>query len=99
MTSSLTHNPVLPNIKEVINKHWHILSIDSSCKEIFNNLQPMIAIRKNINLKQLIGTQQEKTKNFSHLHKQQPQVNVPHVTLVGYFAASQFSKQQHKSSA
>ena len=53
---SLTYNPVLPNIKQITNKHWHILSIDSSFKEIFNNLQPMIAYRKNTNLKQLIGT-------------------------------------------
>ena len=32
---SVTYNPVLPNIKEIINKHRHILSIDSSFKEIF----------------------------------------------------------------
>ena len=47
---------MLPNIKEIINKHWHILSIDSTFKEIFNNLQPMIAFRKNTSLKQPIGT-------------------------------------------
>ena len=46
----LTYNPLLPNIKEIINKHWHILSIDSTFKEIFNNLQPMIAFRKNTSL-------------------------------------------------
>ena len=53
---SLTYNPVLPNIKEIINKHWHILSIDSRFKEILNNLQPMIAFCKNASLKQIIGT-------------------------------------------
>ena len=42
----LTHNLVLPNVKEIINKHWQILSIDSSFKEIFNNLQPIIAFHK-----------------------------------------------------
>ena len=52
----LTYNPVLPNIKEIINKHWHILSINSNFKEIFNNLQPKTAFRKNTSLKQLIGT-------------------------------------------
>ena len=46
---------MLPSIKEIINKHWHIFSIDSSFKEIFNNVQPMIAFRKNTSLKQLIG--------------------------------------------
>ena len=40
----------------MINKYWHILSIDSSFKEIFNSLRPMIAFRKNTNSKQLIGT-------------------------------------------
>ena len=46
---------MLPNIKEIINKHWHILSIDSTFKEIFNNLQPMIDFRKNASLKQQIA--------------------------------------------
>ena len=53
---SVTYNSVLPNIKEIINKHWHILNIDSSFKEIFNSSQLMIAFRKNTSLKQLIGT-------------------------------------------
>ena len=44
------------NIKEIINKLWHILSIDSSFKDIFNNLEAMIAFRKNTSLKQLAGT-------------------------------------------
>ena len=87
---------MLPNIKEIINKHWNILHIDSSFKEIFNNLQPMISFRKNTRLKQLIGTNTiRNTKNVSHLHKQQPQVNVPHVTPVDHFAANKFLKQQH----
>ena len=53
---SLTYNPVLPKIKEIVNKHWHRLSIDSSFKEIFNDLQPTITFHKNTSLKQLIGT-------------------------------------------
>ena len=53
---SVTYNPVLPNIEEIINKHWHILSMGSSVKEIFSNLQSMIAFRKNTSLKQLTGT-------------------------------------------
>ena len=56
ITFSLTYNQVLPNIKEITNKHWHILRIDSSFKEILNNLQPMIAFGKNTTVKQLIGT-------------------------------------------
>ena len=56
----------------------------------------MIAFRKNTSLKQLIGTNTiKRTKNFSHLHKQQPQVNVIRVKPVDHFAANKFSKQQH----
>ena len=59
---------MLPNIKEIINKHWHILSIDSSAKEILNHLQPMIAFRKkNTSFKQLIGTNTTRNKN-SHTY-------------------------------
>ena len=48
---SVTSNSVLPNIKEITNKHWHILNIDSSFKKIFNSLQLMIAFGKNTSLK------------------------------------------------
>ena len=48
---SVTYNPVLLNIKEIINKHWYILSANSSFKETFNNIQPMIAFCKNTSLK------------------------------------------------
>ena len=85
---------MLPNIKEIINRNWRILSIDSMFKEIFNNLQPIIAIQK---LKTTCRNKRNKKqpKNFSHPHKQQPQVNVPRVTPVNHFAASKFSKRQH----
>ena len=89
MPFSVTYNSVLPNIKEIISKPWHILNIDSSFKEIFNSSQLMIFFRKNTNLKQLVGT------NTLYLQKQQPQVNVPHVTPVDCFAGNKFSKQQH----
>ena len=56
MPFSVTYNSVLPKIKEIINKHWQILNLDSSFKKIFNSSQLMIAFRKNTNLKQLIGT-------------------------------------------
>ena len=43
----------------------------------------MTAFRKNTNLIQIIVTNTiRNNQNFSHLHKQQPQVNVPHVTPV-----------------
>ena len=56
ITFPVTYNPVLQNIKEIIIKQWHILSINSSFKEIFNSSQTMIAFRKNSSLKQLMRT-------------------------------------------
>ena len=47
---------ILQTKLQIINKHWHILHIDSSFKEIFNNLQLMIVFRKKTSLKQFIGT-------------------------------------------
>ena len=46
---------MLPNIKEIKNKHWRILNIESSFNEIFNSSQLMMAFRKNKSLKQLTG--------------------------------------------
>ena len=49
------------------------MSIDSTFKEIFNNLQPMIALRNNTSLKQLIGTNNKKQPkiyhNFAYSHR------------------------------
>ena len=56
----------------------------------------MIAFRKKTSLKQLLGTNTIRNKQkFSHLCKQPPQVNVPHVTPVDHFAANKFIKQLH----
>ena len=48
---SVTYNSILQNIREIINKHWHILNIDSSFKEIFNSSQLMIAFWQKHKLK------------------------------------------------
>ena len=53
---SVTYNSVLPNIKEILKKHWHIFNIDSSFKEILNSSQLMVAFNKSSSLKQLIRT-------------------------------------------
>ena len=53
---SVTYNSVLPNIKEMVNKHWHILNIDSSFKERLNSSELMIAFRKTTSLRESIGT-------------------------------------------
>ena len=61
---------MLPNIKDIINKHWHILNIDISFKEIFNSSQLMITFHKNTSLKQLTGTNtiRNNQKNLTPTH-------------------------------
>ena len=53
--SSVTYSRSLPNLKDIITKHWHILQANQSCKENFNTLL-IIAFRKGTCLKQIIGT-------------------------------------------
>ena len=55
----------LTNIKEVINKHLHIINMSSTLKNIFGNTKCVIAFRKTTSLKQIIGinTFEKKIKN------------------------------------
>ena len=41
---TLTCNPFCPNISKVIRKHWKLLAINESLKEIFNR-QPITVFR------------------------------------------------------
>ena len=50
----LTYNKTLPNSKNVIDKHWHILSINENLQKVFDK-RPFIAYRRNTNLFQIIG--------------------------------------------
>ena len=50
----LTYNTQLPNIKEAINKHWNILKINPRLENIFNE-KPIMAFRRNRNLRDIIG--------------------------------------------
>ena len=49
----LTFNKTLPNIKNVIDQHWHILSINESLWKVLDK-RPSIAYGRNTNLYQLI---------------------------------------------
>ena len=51
----MTYSRSLPNLKDIITKHWHILQANQGCKETFITL-PIIAFTKGTNLKQIIGT-------------------------------------------
>ena len=50
---SITYNRTLPKIKSIVDKHWHVLQFNPELKERFQS-SPIIAFRKNKNLKQII---------------------------------------------
>ena len=52
---SITYNRTLPKIKSIVDKHWHVLQVNPELKERFQS-SPIIAFRKNKNLKQIIGS-------------------------------------------
>ena len=59
---ALTYNRFSPNIK-VIRKHWNLVAINESLKEIFN-YQPITAFRRNKYLKELIGSNKIEKNKF-----------------------------------
>ena len=50
-----TYNKTLPNLKQIINIHWHLLQINSNLRTAFEQ-EPLIAYRRNKNLGDLIGS-------------------------------------------
>ena len=54
LTLLVTYNNTLPNIKIILEKHWHILNVNPELKKLFEN-KSLLAFRKNKNLRQLIG--------------------------------------------
>ena len=48
-------NRTLPPLRQIINKTWNILQIDRSIKDFFAN-KPIISYRRNMNLKDLLGS-------------------------------------------
>ena len=51
----LKYNRTLPNIKEIVMKHWHLLRTNPNLAEIFQS-PPISAFRRNRNLRDIIGT-------------------------------------------
>ena len=48
-------NRTLPNIKKIIDEHWHLLQINPQLKNAFQG-KPIIAYKRNRNLKEIIGS-------------------------------------------
>ena len=62
----LKYNRSLPNISKVVRKHWNILSINNSFKEIFQN-ERVTAFKCCKNLKKIIGSNKIQHKNVEKL--------------------------------
>ena len=54
LTLVTTYNKSLPNIKDIIDKNWNLLSINHEISRKFCK-KPLIAYKRNPNLKQLLG--------------------------------------------
>ena len=49
------YNKTLPILKQIVNKHWHLLQINSNLRTAFEQ-EPVIAYRRNKNFGDLIGS-------------------------------------------
>ena len=50
----VTYNKKLPDIKGAIDRHWHLLKINSNLEPVFKE-KPFMAFKRNRNLRYLIG--------------------------------------------
>ena len=51
---TVTYNRTLPPLKNITDKHWHLLQLNDELKETFKE-KPTIAYKRNKNLKDIIG--------------------------------------------
>ena len=52
---SVRYSLILPNIRKIINKNWHILNINNTFGKVFK-ATPVNVFHKNTSLRQIIGT-------------------------------------------
>ena len=74
---SLKYNRILPKIKEIVMKHWHLLHINPNLMEIFQN-PPILAFCQNRNLRDIIGTKLIENGKVKRKFTSKIQVNVHH---------------------
>ena len=65
----MTYSLTLTHIREIINKHWHILNINNTFGNVFK-ATPVIAFRKNTSLRQ-ISSANTVSHNQKHLQVKQ----------------------------
>ena len=69
----MTYNNTLPDVKQIINKHWHLLQINSNLRTAFEQ-EPIIAHGRNKNLGDLLGSKKILENKVVHKNncKKQP---------------------------
>ena len=58
---SVTYSQALPNLEDILTKHWHILPANQICEKTFSKL-PKIAYRKDTSMKQITGANSIQSK-------------------------------------
>ena len=51
---SAPYNRTLRNIKNILQQHWHLLKLDSTLEETYQQI-PILAFRRNQNIKDILG--------------------------------------------
>ena len=74
-------NKTLPNIKEIVNKHWHLLQINPNHKNIVEE-KPIIDYRRIRNLRELIGS--NRTLNDRVVRKNNIEKKTTLLQFMGY---------------
>ena len=75
----LTYNPTLPPIMESIKKHWHILQIDTSLREIFKEL-PITSYRRNENIGDILNSNTLRNNQVIRRTSTKSKANATHVS-------------------
>ena len=95
-----TYNRNLPNIRGIINNNWHLLHVNKEISTTFNNT-PILAFRRNRNLKQLIGQHHLSRNKKLSSNKRKSGGSQPCLSQVGNICCKQLVStnkfQSHKT--
>ena len=78
LTLCITYSKILPNIKAILEKHWHILNVNFELKKVFEN-KPLLSFHKNKTLRKLIGENTIEKDKSCEQTTNLPMENVHHV--------------------
>ena len=63
-----TYNRTLPNLHKAVEKHWHLLKVNNEISKVFTE-KPIIAYRRNKNIRDLIGSNIIENSNVKRKRK------------------------------